>query len=45
MALVILRGNQFILAAREKFYEIAQELARLGQPPIALQGQNPKVAA
>ena len=45
VAFVILRRDQFILAAREKLHEIAQELPRLGQAPITIERQNGEIAA
>ena len=43
--LVIVRRNQFILAAREELHEVAQELPRFRQPPIAFQRQHRKISA
>ena len=42
--LVIIRRDQFILAAREKIHEVAQELSRLGQPPEVFELQQRQVA-
>src|SRR6266404_2096272 len=42
--LVSLAGNQLVLAARKKLHEIVQELAGLGQAPVAIELQARKIA-
>ena len=43
VAIVILRRNQLVLAAREKRHEIVQEFARIRQPPENIQFQLPDI--
>ncbi len=45
IALVIVRGNQFVLAAREKIHEVAQELSGLGEAPEVVELEQGQVAA
>jgi len=43
--LVIVRRNEFILATREKFHEVAEKLSRLGQAPELVELQKRQIAA
>src|SRR5262249_31146786 len=42
--LIMLRGNQLVLAPRKELQKIVQELSGLGQSPIFLELQPPHVA-
>src|SRR6266481_2503547 len=44
VSLIIITGNQFILATREKLHEIVQELPGLGQTTVAIELQPRKIA-
>src|SRR6266403_1638874 len=45
VSLIIITGDQFILAAREKLHEIVQELPGLGQTTVAIELQPRNIAA
>ncbi len=43
--MVIVRRDEFVLATREKFHEVAEKLSRLGEAPELVELQKRKIAA
>jgi len=44
ITLIVVRCDELILAAREKFHEVVEKLSRLGEPPVLLELQQRQVA-